>query len=380
VRRLGTLLLALLVVVPAASAGGAPPVLAFDYDHGYVTVARLDPTSLRQIGDGRAEGGPSGVVAIARSPDGNRIALGTQYSAIVRVVDLRAMRSSEQLFLGEGRVTTGLWTRAGRLVVVAQAKPSRIHVIDARTTRLVRSVELPGTAVAVARGRDALVAVIGPVNDIGPLHIARVDGMASVRTAALPLQGGWFEKRNPTYVMREHTPGLAVSPDGKRAVVVATGGRAVEVSLPGLRVRPRPLAVRTAQKLTEGWLRRAEWLDSTHVAVTGVDIGDGRGSSTGLQLLDTKAWTLRTLDEGARSFARAGSTLLAWGERGVTGWTLDGVRRYHLFPERRIGDVGVGPTFLYVQDSGHRTHDVVDPASGRVLGRARTARPVTIAG
>jgi hypothetical protein len=102
-----------------------------------------------------------------------------------------------------------------------------------------------------------------------------------------------------------------------------------------------------------GPTRSARWLGDGRLAVTGADdelITDRgnreqRSRPAGLRIVDTRDWTYRTIDPHAIAVHVAGRLLLATGQSaylapddektgGMTAYTLDGQRRWSLFPGR----------------------------------------------
>lgn len=103
----------------------------------------------------------------------------------------------------------------------------------------------------------------------------------------------------------------------------------------------------------------------------------------GLELIDTRRWTVRTLDPEASLVAFSAGTLLAYGAVtntegsstvtetvtgvGLTAYALDGEERFHLFGEEPILDVQTAGQYAYVGPAADRILHVVDLRSGRVV-------------
>jgi hypothetical protein len=213
------------------------------------------------------------------------------------------------------------------------------------------------------------------------------------------------------YRARQVTPGLAVErrAEGNRALVVPAGNRVAEVSLSDLAVsyhvlstpvsllgRLRNWLEPTVQaKVIEGPKRKAVSLGDGLVAVTGVDYELGESSDAdistvqpaGLSLIDTGSWSIRTVNTGTSDFSLFRSTLLTYGDTswsdpsehgsGLTGYDLRGREVFHILAGRRVGWIEPSSDLAYVFVNG-RSRIVVDARSGRILGRARAARSVSI--
>jgi hypothetical protein len=136
-----------------------------------------------------------------------------------------------------------------------------------------------------------------------------------------------------------------------------------------------------AKAPTEGFVRRAAFVGSSQVAVTGTDFSVGGGvtaaAPAGLQLIDTRRWRVRTLDDGASEMLPAGRLLLVFGGRyrtsrrraegiGLRAYSGGGEERFHLFGSRRIGDVQAAGGYAYVRTASGTRYRVVDLARGRI--------------
>jgi hypothetical protein len=159
------------------------------------------------------------------------------------------------------------------------------------------------------------VLLLAPVDTIGAATLA-VAAPGGVRTVPLPLDAG----TDPPAVAQ---PGLAVSPDGSRAVVVPGGSRVLDVDLRTLAVAERELSEPVsllgrlrawlepqalAKGPLEGPVRSAAWLPGDRIAVAGWDyrqVGDRAmvSEAAGVRLIDTRDWSVRTLAEGATAVA-----------------------------------------------------------------------------
>lgn len=106
--------------------------------------------------------------------------------------------------------------------------------------------------------------------------------------------------------------------------------------------------------------------------------------AAGLRLIDTRNWSVRTLDQEASSALAAGDTLLAFGGthgQGLRGTGLqafgpDGRERFRLFGDRFVAVATAVGRYAYVseQSSAETRIQVIDLTSGRVV---RTVRKQT---
>jgi hypothetical protein len=197
----------------------------------------------------------------------------------------------------------------------------------------------------------------------------------------------------------ELTPGLAFDGDGERAFVVPPEGPIAEVDLVEMAVTYRrpaasllhdvasALVVPASAKLGE-WARvRAAWLGDGLLAVSG-----DRGSTmdldvraAGVSIVDTRDWTVCTLDPRPTHVTVSGGALLAWGGAdfgefggtGLIGYDLTDGSRWHRFGRQYI-DVQIYGPYVYPINSWHgwrvRTLDV---ETGNMLSRYR-GRPPTV--
>jgi hypothetical protein len=251
-------------------------------------------------------------------------------------------------------------------------------VLSPHPLRVAKRAPVSGTIVAARSAGSSLVLLLAPPERIGPLRVVRLAADGETTTLALDgVTGGW-QGRNTAegYVSRQAGAALAVEPAGRRAVVVGLTRYAV-VDLAARRAAVHALGGHRLQKRIEGWHRQAEWAGNGRVAVAGVDYTADGAAPSGLQLVALRDGAVRTLDATASSVVRRGVLLIGSG-RGLSAFRLDGTPRYRVADES-IGDVMVGRSYLYVNDSRDRTRfRLIDPADGRIAGRARTERPTTV--
>jgi hypothetical protein len=368
-------------------------VLAYVWQ-GRPLLVRVDPLTLQPRSRALEFGRPP-ISTWARSPEGGRLVLGSGDGARLLFADLRTMRRLGALSFGAQGYVAGLaWPSARRVVVALSGMRGEIVVVDPRARRVVERRSLPGTVLQTARWGGGVVLLLGPADTIGAATLA-VATPGGVRTVPLPLNAGI----DPPAVAQ---PGLAVSPDGSRAVVVPGGSRVLDVDLRTLAVAERELSEPVsllgrlrawlepqalAKGPLEGPVRSAVWLPGDRIAVAGWDyrqVGERAmvSEAAGVRLIDTRDWSVRTLTEGATAVAAAGDSLLAFGgtqgPEGLVGTGLqafgsDGRERFRLFGDRFVAVVTATGRYAYVaEQSETRTRiDVVDLTSGRVVRTVR---------
>jgi hypothetical protein len=146
-------------------------------------------------------------------------------------------------------------------------------------------------------------------------------------------------------------------------------------------------------KADEGPTRQAFWLGNGVLAVTGFDGHAGLGprggqaewaTPSGLRLIDTRTWGVRTLDPHATNAVLTSGTLLAFGVlwdsrsqqltgNGLTGYNRNGGRRFHLYGDDPISTVQpLGARILVGGTAGSRLFShgaLLDARTGRELRR-----------
>lgn len=406
---------------PVRGAKSLSPVLGISYrspERG--TLAWFEPLTLRKIPGRKAPlGGYLGSWAF--SADRAVLAIAScrgdqePFFPGIRFVNTRVMRVLGNLRLSpfRGCAAALTWLRPDRLLaVVTTTDPpeSELVVLDPIARRVLHRERLPeGWLFASGRTRDALVLLFSSPGEIAPARLAVVDAEGAVRVATVDsaLAGTIVDDRGDDYRSRTVYPGLAVDPDGRRAFLVPASGPVAEVDLTTLAVsyreldRPslwqrflRCLTPSAQAKVQEGPVREARWLGDGMIALSGMDYSiatNARGEElftatpAGVSLIDTRSWTSGMLSREASGFAVVPGIVIAQGGRwdsqkqrsigpGLLAFDLDGRERWRLRPGEYqwidpAGSVG------YVQIAERRT-DVVDLASGRVLGTIRRGEAI----
>jgi hypothetical protein len=402
---------------PRATAPAGPErstVLGLLWGGRRAVLARLDARTLRPVGR-RIEVGGGGSQAF--SPNRRTVVVA---SAVVSgpsadsgrselsFVDVRTMRRMKQLELrASGLVSDILWSEPDRLVVLLD-DPPRVVAIEMHPLRATSPKRLSGRVAAIDAKAGRLVLLLAPAHSIGPSQLAVVESDGRVRAVDLgEILSGWepVELTEDPYATRQRIPGLAVSPNAARAVVIPAGDRVADVDLDSLRVsyhelsEPVSLFKRLSNwlepeaeaKTVEGPDRFARWVGEHQVAVTGTSYlgpmdSDSGAYRAGLRLIDTRDWSVRTLAKQAAGMVVVRDLVLAYawayGE-GVDGIGLraygpDGEERFHLFGNRPLDWVEAASPYAYVPRDGGERFEVVDLRSGRVVARPKPRLTVSI--
>jgi len=396
--------------------GGGPLLGAvWREDPVSLRLAWLDPRSLEPLPGRQLDlPGPWWVLSVARDRSMAVLGHGDEAKGKLAVVDLAGMRSLGTIGVRSLDFTqTARWTGRSRVLLVTGELPVSRHsvmlVLDPHARRVLQRQRLPGPVLASGHLPDGLVLLLAPSQGIGPATLALVDDDARIRTVTLSgiAAGSESVETGGLPVDRQALPGLAVDPAGRRAYVVAAGALVAEVDLTTLRVGYHRLATPTsplrrlanwllppaqAKGATDGPARHALWLGEGLLAVAGLD---AEASNTrqgarevlrpsGLELIDTRGWTVRTLDPHTSHIQLAGGRLLATsyrydsddGEPKGYGLTIYGPgdrRPVHLLGSDEVWDVQVHGDLAYVRrGSGY---SVIDLRSNRVLRHDRRDLP-----
>jgi hypothetical protein len=212
-----------------------------------------------------------------------------------------------------------------------------------------------------------------------------------------------FDESDPTHVGRYEWPAIAVAPDGSRAFVVSPGQIAA-VDLRTLQVSYHRLgpARRRLQRVDKGALegksRVALWAGPDQLLVTGSDettsvaangVPRGEPHPIGLQLVDTRDWSTKTIDS-TTSYAVVGSNGIlamsfAWNAArqraeggGATIYSLTGEKRAHLFGRQSVGGMVVGRRAFVIGSSARYT--IISTTTGKIVRRIDGYLPAPLLG
>jgi hypothetical protein len=381
-------------------------LLGIRWEGQTATLVRVDPRSLRPVG---REAIPLGrhTSSWTFSPDGSQLALGTaEDPARVRLIDLQRMRVLGDAELGRGSVEATAWLSPTRLVAAVET-PDRGLVIlslDPAERRVLASQQVEGRISDLGRLSDRLVLLLSPRETIGPSRLAVVDADARVQATTLDriYAGIELDEQSEEGVGKGRGPGLAIDPKGRQAYVVGAEEPVAEIDLDRMTVTYHSLAepVSLLERL-RNWLeptaeakgvtgpsRHARWLGAGLVAVSGYDDetyvdASGwhyEGTPAGLKLIDTRDWSVRTIDDKTSEFSLAAGTLVAVNENGaVRGYSFDGGKMFALEREQPIGIIFTAGRYAYVFKTDNSAA-VIDVRSGQILGHARTNVLTVLAG
>lgn len=390
------------------------------------SLVRISPVSLKRSGRAFALNGFGGPWVVA--PDGRLLAVGVRQRSEASHETLRFYtvagphRSGKGVPLG-GVAAALAWTRPDRILAyvnVCCPNPEgagTVLTIDPRARRVVARAEVDGSVLHIARGTDSLVLLVGEANRIGSSRLVVVDSEGAGRSVDLEqIHAGmtWPEQGGGAPIGTRLVPGLAVDAPGQRALVIAPDGLVAAVDLGSLAVSYHRLAAGPSPlERIAGWLTPsaeakgvngpalvARWLRDDLVAVAGTDESAVqeenatlrvRAQPLGLRIVDTRDWSVRTLDMDADSFTVADGLLLATGSSwssspqsqsgmGVAAYGPDRNKRFQLLPGRPVwvGFVYRGRAFVSVADESSLT--VVDLGSGRIVGSRRADAPWPLLG
>lgn len=346
------------------------------------------------------------------SPDGRFLVVGDASLGRLRFVDLarRRLVYAPRVTLSEfdfATVRPLLWAQSNRVVATTstgdahRTAASGLVVVDPLAQRIVARLHLGEATVLPGRTRAGdLVLFASPRDRIGQARVivvSRGGRIAQIRPrrirAGLGGHGRYFNR----------VPGVAFDARGGRVFLVAEGDGAAEIDLRTRRVRyhrlpgafaarPRRLAPPGASSGTSNpsrtLAREARWLGNGLIAITGYDTwptggGNQQRLAAGLKLLDTRTWTVRTVDSLAAYVVYAPRTLLVarkrWDPRrrsivgdGVAGYDVRGRRRFHVLAGRSAGirSARGGRVTIWLDpplEPGSPHGIVVELSSGRVV-------------
>jgi hypothetical protein len=377
----------------------AEPLLAVT-DGG--RLVRLDPLALRPLpGRGTRIGAPA--EGWARAPEGSRLAIATDRGSQVRFFDAERLRPTIALATSaHGAVAAVAWPRRDRLWLTL-ASPgccatgtTTVLAIDPIRRRVVVRRDFDAGLVGVAGTPDGVVLLLAPSGTIGFATLATVDAAGRAGSVPLEVSAGVMPTEGVPLILRTRRPALAVDPRGGRAYVLSSRPEVAEVELRGLAVRyhrlspERSLFERLLERLEPparaqravGPVRFAHWVQPGRIAVSGWDAHARwrpRGAleqvshPAGLQLIDTRHWQTRELDEDAAGFRASDGLILTDGD-GLAGYrAADGDEAFHVLEDRRVTLVATPGSLAYVRDGA--VHHVVDLAAGRVVATSRARWP-----
>ena len=362
-------------------------------------LVRMDSLTLEPFGPSLEL--PSGNATTAYSPDYRRLALAYPEPAKLEIVDLSEMKSLRTVDLGlDGWITFLSWARGYLFAVVDGQNDRGVVTIDPVGWRVQVRHQIEGTILQTARGVDQqVVLLVAPYEGIGPLRLVVVGGKGMTTTPIPGFFGGWeTEQKGDDVRTRQRIPALVVDEVGRRALVVS-GGAVAEVSLSDLSVQRHTLSEPVSllgrflnwleppayAKLVDGPWRNAVWVGDGFFAVSGEDYSSEGGQNhhakpAGISLIDTRDWSVRKIDDESVQLVVTESAIVGHGGYefgGVTGYDKGGERRFDLLPDKPVWLQVVGG-LVYAVHENSKTFTVIDPARGRVAGKAKTEQPLTL--
>lgn len=356
--------------------------------------------------DGRSVSFSYHYSAVARSPDGDALALGADDRGYVQIVDLDRMKPRGTIDVAGGGYFERLhWVAPDLLLASVSGPTSRAFAVDPVAGRVLSEHDLGGTVLYSHAVEGAVVFLLAPSGRIGAARLAVFDG-ERVRPVELPeIRAGWEHEgeTEEDYRARQSVPGLAVEPSGSRALVVPAGNRVAEVDLETLEVRYHDLSEPVSflgrlrnwlqpaahAKTIDGPERSAVWLESGLVAVSGADyVADGdrmEFEPAGLALVDPSDWSIRRVHEEAGwATVREGTLLAPWwksdgsGPAGVAAYDLEGNERFRLSSGELADFSYAQGGRLYAAGEEARFYVLVDLATGEIVARATPERPTRL--
>jgi hypothetical protein len=360
-------------------------------------LVRMDSLTLKPFGPSLDL---SGNATTAYSPDYRRLALGYPEPAKLEFVDVERMTSLATLDLGvDGWINYLSW-ELGYLFAVVDGADRAVVTIDPVGGRVLARHRIEGAILDVKRGADQQVVVlVAPSEGIGQLRLAVVGGKGMTTTPIPGFVGGWeSEQKDDQVRTRQRVPALVVDEVGQRALVVS--GRAVaEISLNDLAIEQHTLSEPVSllgrlrdwleptahAKLVDGPWRNGTWIGDGLLAISGEDYSSEGGrhhhaDPAGISIVDTRDWSVRTIDDDSVSVVATEHAIVGHGGYefgGVTGYDKGGEKRFELLRHTSVWLQVVGGLVYAVHESSKR-FTIIDPALGRVIGKATTKEPLTL--
>jgi hypothetical protein len=343
----------------------------------------------------------------ALSPDGKRLAVGSEMQSRVELVDLRGWRSLGTIALTGARPAANggasglVWARPRRLLALsglAHGAPAKPVVVDPWRRRVLHVSDWRGRPVQSRAAGDRLVFLAAPQGRSTPGRARLVSFDAAGRLRELRLgrieAGTWKTGRRS---WRHVEPALAVTRRGDRAYVVAADARLVaEVDLRLWRLAYHELSEPVsawrrlfdlvdppahAKEPVDSSVRHAEVLANGAIAVTGEDhpaTDPPHGAPSipyGVRLIDPRDWTVRTVDREAQAFTAAGGVVLTrrWSYRdgqppiGLRAYDTAGALRFARFEgaDTIVRGAAGRRAYVEVKRAGRRRIHVLDLDTGR---------------
>jgi len=394
---LGLALLAAIAPASPAAAqerSGTVPLVRMQDGHESDLLFRVHPRTLRRIG--RPIRTFRSGAGLAMSPDGRTLASsdGPRGRSRIQFVDLVRWRTLAVTGFGRrGPLWVG-WASDDRLVAISGGGGfggQRLMVIDAASGRVVARHAFSGWTMNSLAVPGGFALALAPLKGIGPLRILLIDpagGLRTVKLEGIPAGGDDGEPAGQIL-----TPALTADPEGGRLYAVSARGLLVaDVELATGAVSYHTLGASASKGNIDVWWREAAWAGDGRIAVTGEHWPAARGRrpprapvAWGLRIIDTRDWSIDTLDARTTVMHVAGGTVLAYGTRwfarrrspestGLLAFDRDGHRRFTRFRGRQVVGAGSRGSLTYVWVRRERTLHVIDLRGGRTVNRVHTGR------
>jgi hypothetical protein len=318
------------------------------------------------------------------------------------------MRVTANVRVNGGAIGALAWLAPDRVLAVQEipGERQRLIAVDLVKRRVATRRALGGSVQGLERTAHELVMLLAPRQSIGPARIAVADPRGAVRFVQLQriLAGSKLLGTGSNHRVDTELPGLAVDPESRRAFVV-TGSLAAEIDLRNLAVSYHTLEHKPSflsrlwnwlepaavAKQWNGHVREARWLGDDLVAVSGTDTEESRMQPAGMLVVDTRGWSVRTIDRGATWFEVAGDALLAMGDGwdatteratgiGFVAYGFDGGKRFQVFDGQLAWLALVYGGRAYVGISGQEELRAIDLATGSVVTTLRQPLPWLLLG
>lgn len=387
------------------------------------TLVRIDPQSLQpltgtriRVGSGGCAPRQGGTACWTNppwtvSPNGTRLAVVAQNNASsLRLVEVARMRVTANVRVDGGPIGALAWLAPGTLLAVQEitGERQRLLAVDLVKRRVTTRTSLGGSVQRLARTGQELVMLLAPAQAIGVARIAVADRRGAVRFVRLEriFAGAKLLGTGSDHRVDSQLPGLALDPEGHRAIVLAKN-LAAEINLRTLAVSYHTLQRKAsflsrlwnwlepaaAAKQVSGYWREARWLGGGLLAVSGTDTEQGKMQPAGLLVADTHGWGVRMIERSALSFEVAGDALLAMGgswdpstERttgiGLVAYGFEGGKRFQLFDGEQVWLALVygGRAYVGISGQGAEPLGIVDLATGQVVGTRQPSLPWLLLG
>jgi hypothetical protein len=314
--------------------------------------------------------------AWSKSPDGTRVALGISAPGAgarigVRIVNLA--RWATELDVETGIAAEAVAWLTDRMLVAALQRGGIVH-IDPVTGEVVRRWAGWAALDSVSTRTRRRFVLLEPGRQTR--RLASVDRTGRLRSVSLRLP---LRRRHS----RLARPALVADPVREHAYVLTGGRVVVDVDLQRMRVRRRRLQPALEQGASGARfpVRDGLWLGGGRLAVSGHDAVPSRRLRprtypAGLSTVDTDTWNVGMVDSAATGVALAPGRLLAYGERGLRGYSRGGRPLFELLRNQSVWSVGAAGRLAYAV-TATATH-VVDIRSGHV--RRSIPRPRELSG